>query len=80
VTQVAFAKGTSDLLTTCEDNTLRHWGAYPPLKGAVEDITLWAQALTGMEMDNSGVVRPLGHSEWQQRKDRLAKGPGRHLP
>jgi hypothetical protein len=80
VTQVGFAKERSDLLTTCEDSALRHWGVYPPLKGAVEEITLWAQVLTGLEMDTSGVVRPLGDSEWQKRRARLAKGPGRDLP
>jgi hypothetical protein len=32
---------------------------------------LWTQVLTGMELDEQGVARPLNAAEWQARQRRL---------
>jgi tRNA A-37 threonylcarbamoyl transferase component Bud32 len=53
-----------------EMGVLEHW-FYLPVEGTPERITLWAQVLTGMELDASGVARPLDAATLAERKRRL---------
>jgi WD40 repeat protein len=41
--------------------------------GEPERIELWAQVLTGMELDEGGFARALDADTWQQRRKRLAE-------
>jgi WD40 repeat protein/serine/threonine protein kinase/cytochrome c-type biogenesis protein CcmH/NrfG len=41
--------------------------------GGPERIELWAQVLTGMELDEGGFARALDADTWQQRRQRLAE-------
>jgi hypothetical protein len=41
--------------------------------GEPERIELWAQVLTGMELDEGGFARTLDADTWQQRRKRLAE-------
>jgi WD40 repeat protein len=42
-----------------------------PLEGQTERLVLWAQVITGMELDPDEVERVLGASDWQERSRRL---------
>jgi hypothetical protein len=55
-----------------DDNDERLW-QWPitPLEGTPEQILLWAQLLTGMEMDEYGAVRMLDADTWQQRRRKI---------
>ena len=46
----------------------------------IRRIVLWAQVLTGMELDADGEVRTLDGREWQQRRKALEELGGPPLP
>ena len=64
---------TSGFETTAADRTVRLWTVPAPLPGEGERLGLWAQVLTGMELDSQGTVRALEPEEWQQRRRQLEK-------
>jgi WD40 repeat protein/serine/threonine protein kinase len=51
-----------------------------PVQGEVERIALWAQVITGMELDEGGTVRRLPASTWHERYRRLQELGGPPLP
>jgi hypothetical protein len=51
-----------------------------PICGDPERIMLWAQVITGLEVDELTAVRFLDAKTWQQRRDRLQKLGGRPVP
>jgi hypothetical protein len=58
---------------------LEHW-ALAPADGIPERITLWAQVVTGMELDDAGIARPLDEATLADRKRRLEELGGSPLP
>jgi WD40 repeat protein len=50
------------------------WEVPAPLQGEVGRIALWAEVITGMEMDEHGAARVLEVRAWEERRDRLRKG------
>jgi WD40 repeat protein/serine/threonine protein kinase len=68
---VAFDPQSRMLLTGAEDSQARLWRIPPPLEGAVERLVLWAQVLTGMELDADGGSHVLDTQTWQQRRQTL---------
>jgi WD40 repeat protein/tRNA A-37 threonylcarbamoyl transferase component Bud32 len=54
------------------DNDERLW-QWPiaPLGGTPEQILLWSQVITGMEMDEYGAARMLDAGTWQERRRKL---------
>jgi hypothetical protein len=46
------------------------------VEGRGERVALWAQVLTGMELDADGVARLLDPAAWQERRRRLAERGG----
>jgi WD40 repeat protein len=46
------------------------WDTPAPVAGTAERITLWAQVLSGMELDN-GVAHVLDAPTWEERRQRL---------
>jgi hypothetical protein len=48
--------------------------------GDPERITLWAQVLTGMELDEQGGAHLLDAPTWQQRREALESLAGPPLP
>jgi WD40 repeat protein/tRNA A-37 threonylcarbamoyl transferase component Bud32 len=85
--KVLFAAVSEDgslLRAHCADGTvwLRDLG-YLGLTGTPEQITLWAQTITGMELDmESDLPRGLDARTWSERRDRLRElgGPPRQAP
>jgi WD40 repeat protein/ribosomal protein S27E len=58
---------------------LEHW-ALAPADGTPERITLWAQVVTGMELDDAGVARPLDEATLADRRRWLDALGGSPLP
>lgn len=58
----------------------RLWEFPPPLEGSVDQIVLWVQVITGMELDESGAVRVLDLKEWHRRKRQLEQLGGPPMP
>ena len=51
-----------------------------PVRGDAEAVRLWAEVLTGRELDEHGAVRVLDVPTWQERRQRLEQWGGPPLP
>jgi hypothetical protein len=56
------------------------WTAAAPVEGEVERVVLWAQLLTGTELDDEGQPRRLDAAAWQERSRRLDRLGGSPWP
>jgi WD40 repeat protein len=70
VTRAAFGPG-GDLLTAGPEVPVRVWPVRPPHAGTPERLRLWAQVVTGLELDDNGVATVLEEAAWRQRRSRL---------
>jgi hypothetical protein len=52
------------------------WNAPEPLAGKVENIRLWVELITGMELDSRGMVSTLGREALRDRQERLDQQGG----
>jgi WD40 repeat protein/tRNA A-37 threonylcarbamoyl transferase component Bud32 len=69
VLAVAFTPDGKTILTGSQDRTIREWEPPPPpLEGHKERLVLWAQVLTGTELDDDGVVRLLDEPTLAERR------------
>jgi hypothetical protein len=68
------------IVTRSEEPFLRRWLAPGVAQGGVERIVLWAQVVTGMELDAEGVAQTLSVDEWRQRRQRLESLGGSPAP
>jgi WD40 repeat protein len=76
VTRVVFSPDGKTILTGSSDGAARLWTPPRPVAGEAEHVTLWAQVLTGMELDAEGTVRVLPGDVWQQRRRQLEERGG----
>jgi WD40 repeat protein/tRNA A-37 threonylcarbamoyl transferase component Bud32 len=78
VKAVAFSPDGKAVLTASGDEA-RLWPVPQAVVGGAERIQLWAQVLTGMELDTHGAVSVLDGPTWQERRRRLEQlgGPPR---
>jgi hypothetical protein len=53
----------------------RLWDVPPPVTDPVERVVLWAQVVTGLELDADEQVRALDGRAWQERRRQLGEGP-----
>ncbi len=67
-------------MTASRDKTARLWEVPAPLQGDAERVVLWAQVLSGMELDEAGDVQVLDGPTWQRRRQRLGEVGDLPLP
>jgi WD40 repeat protein len=68
---VAFSPDGKTVLTGCFDNTARLWRVSRKIRGDPEQVLLWTQVITNLELDEHGLVRALDATTWQKRRQRL---------
>jgi len=61
---------TTDILVYGLSSGRRHL-AIQQLRGTQDQLLLWAQVITGMELDAAGAVRFLDSDSWPERLQRL---------
>jgi WD40 repeat protein len=71
VNGVAFSADGRTVLAASEDGMVRQWDVPVPVADEPERIGLWAQVITGLELDGQGEFRGLGAEEWRERRRRL---------
>jgi WD40 repeat protein len=54
-----------------DENQLTNWAVPVPVAGEADQLILWVQVMTGLELGADGVVRPLDVPTWRQRRQRL---------
>jgi len=67
------------VLTAGEDNIARFWQLSTPVDGDAEQLELWTQVVTGMELEANGGVRVLDATTWLERRQKL-NDSGFHSP
>jgi WD40 repeat protein len=71
VNRVLFSADGKRVLTASNDRMARLWIPPPPVPGNPALVTLWAQVLTGMELDRDGTAQGLPREEWHNRRLRF---------
>jgi WD40 repeat protein/tetratricopeptide (TPR) repeat protein/tRNA A-37 threonylcarbamoyl transferase component Bud32 len=66
---VSFSADGRTLLTGDMTGTVHRWEAPVPVPGSAEQVALWVQVLTGMELDAYGEARVLDAPSWVRRRD-----------
>jgi WD40 repeat protein len=72
VAAVAFSPDGKTVLTGSVDKTARLWRV-PQVHGDPEQVLLWTQVITGLELDAAGNARVLDAATWHERRQRLQK-------
>ncbi len=80
VEKVRFSPDGGTILTASQDHTARLWRLPPPVEGTAERLQLWAEVLTGLELDAEGVFGVLDAPSWGAKRRRLAGQAGPALP
>jgi WD40 repeat protein/serine/threonine protein kinase len=75
---VACCPDGKTFLTGSDDRTARLWQAQAPLplEAPVEQIVLWAQVVTGMELDRNGLTSAMNVQTWRRCRQRLLEISG----
>jgi WD40 repeat protein/serine/threonine protein kinase len=71
VVRVAFDYDGQTILTATEDQMARTWPVPTAMSGSPEEIELWAQLATGMELEPDGSAHVLDAAAWQSRRQKL---------
>ena len=67
----AFSPDGDFVLTGSRDRTARIWPVPRPIDGDAERISLWAEVMTGMELDDAGTVSVLDAEGWRRHELKL---------
>jgi WD40 repeat protein/serine/threonine protein kinase len=71
VVRVAFSLDGATILTATEDEMARDWRVPTAITGSPEEIELWTQVVTGLELEADGGVLILDTDTWQNRRQML---------
>jgi WD40 repeat protein/tRNA A-37 threonylcarbamoyl transferase component Bud32 len=77
---VACSPDGQTVVTGSADKTARLWQIPRPVADEPERITLWTKVITGMALDDHGVVHWLDGAAWQQCRQRLDELGGPPVP
>jgi WD40 repeat protein len=77
VSFAVFSQDGQRLTTRSNDGTVRVWDVPAPVKATVEQIRLWVQVSSEMELDGD-VPRLLDEKELAERAKRLVELEGHH--
>jgi WD40 repeat protein len=77
---VVFSPDGRTMVTGSYDRTARLWPVPSPVTGEPDRVRLWVEVLTGMELDDEGVISMLDAPTWQQRRGRLRHLGGPPMP
>src|SRR5262249_57056035 len=80
VQTVAFGPDGKTILTGTASTTARLWRIEGPLEADVGRVSLWAQVVTGKELDARGALREIDARTWSQRRQRLEELGGPPVP
>jgi eukaryotic-like serine/threonine-protein kinase len=72
----AFSPDGRLVLTGGDNRIVRLFEVPVPVDGSPARIILWTQVITGLELDDSGMVRLLDADAWQERRRRLQEQGG----
>ena len=73
----AFSPDGKRVVTGGGRGEVKLWDVPTPVEGPLDQVSMWIRALTGMEMDEHGVVSWIENSEWQELRRRVdARGGG----
>jgi tetratricopeptide (TPR) repeat protein len=73
VMPVTFSSDGKTILTGSRDETARLWETPARLPDDVPRLAAWVQTLTGLELDEQGVVHALDSAAWRQRRELLSR-------
>ncbi len=68
INAIAWSPDGDAALTTGEDGDAKLWEAPAPVTEDLENVVHWAELLTGMELDEGGMIRVLAPETWQERR------------
>jgi WD40 repeat protein/tRNA A-37 threonylcarbamoyl transferase component Bud32 len=71
VAGAAFSPDGKFILTGSRDKTARLWPTPGFVEGQVQRISRWVEVMTGMELDDAGMVRALDPESWRKRRLQL---------
>jgi hypothetical protein len=71
VRAIAFHRDGRRAATGGMDGVVRQWRLPPPVDGPPERVRLWAEVLSGMELDPQGAVHELSAGDLAERRRRL---------
>src|SRR5262249_53281559 len=77
---VAFHPAARAVLVGSSDGTARLWQVQPPVPDDAARVRLWAEVLTGVELDAEDVVHVLDAAAWQKRCRKLTELGGAPVP
>jgi tetratricopeptide (TPR) repeat protein len=66
-----FDDGGRSFLTLCDDGAARRWPMPQPIAGDPDLVRLWAQTVTGQELDAGKSVSVLAPADWRERRSSL---------
>jgi len=70
VKSAIFSPDGKTVLAVCADNSVRPCRV-PQVRGDPQQLLLWAQVMSGLELDENGLVHALDEATWRQRRQRL---------
>jgi WD40 repeat protein/tRNA A-37 threonylcarbamoyl transferase component Bud32 len=79
VKEVAFWHDGKTVVTAGEDKSAQFWQLSTPVEGDAEQLELWSQVVTGMELEANSGVRVLDATTWLERRQKLMDS-GFHSP
>lgn len=80
ITCAEFSRDGRTVLTAGYDKKARLWRVPVPARGTAKQAVLWTNVITGMKLDNTGVVHPLDANEWNEVRQQLAELGGPPVP